>query len=126
MRRAWLALLILCSTAGCDLLPTGPSGKPDVVGVVRALEYGEIASNSVPSIVVEVRHVRSSARALKGCGGESQFYLSASTRIQWASGGVAAPDDLLPGRKVSVWIVAGSPVTLSCTPGAAAARIRLE
>ncbi|HEX2281342.1 MAG TPA: hypothetical protein VHG52_06220 [Thermomicrobiales bacterium] len=126
MRRAWLALLILCSTTGCDLLPTGPSGKPDVVGVVRALELREIAQSSVPTIMVEVRQVRSSARVLKGCGGVSQFHLYESTRINWASGGVAAPDDIEPGRRVSIWIVAGSPITLSCTPGAAAARVRLE
>ena len=126
MKPARFAVLALCALAGCDLLPLGPSGKPDVVGVVRAVESRQIASNRVPTLVVEVREIRSSARMLKGCAGVSQFHLSSSTRIDRASGGVVAAGDIEAGRKVSIWVVPGSPVTLSCTPGAAAARVRLE
>ena len=126
MRRSRLALLILSLVGGCELLPVGPGGSPDVVGVVLSRESRQIASSSVPTILVEVREVRSASRVLKGCAGVSQFHLYDSTRISWASGGVATVDDLEEGRKVSIWVAAGSPITLSCTPGAAAARVRLE
>ena len=126
MHRSRLSFLVLCSLAACDVSPFGQSGKPDVVGVVRAVESRQIANTSVPTIMLEVREVRSSARVLKGCAGVSQFHLSESTRISRASGGAAAEGDIEAGRKVSIWVVPDAPITLSCTPGAAAARVRLE
>lgn len=129
--RIWrLVFVLLPLTAGCGLWPTGPDGDPDAVGTVISRDVRPIgtptAGDSIHSIVVEVSTVRSAMRVLKGCGGVAEFFLHASTRIGRASGAAATIRDLEVGRRVSIWVEPGTPVTLSCTPGAAASRVRIE